>query len=88
MSLAEPLLKAVEGEPLPHRTIELEVHLPDWVRYVAQAKDGTWQMFAGLPEPTGGGNFPRWWESLTCRSDVLVRGHVPSPNWRETLRRV
>jgi len=57
---------------------------PDWAKWIAQDKDGTWIGFENPPkDPIADDGM---WRSSTGRWDSVVSGR-PRPDWRDTLQK-
>ena len=65
------------------KTITLEVQVPSWAKWIAQDRNGSWQIFAGPPAAK-----ERWWDADGHQSEILVRGYKVNPNWKRTLRKI
>ena len=66
------------------KTINLEIQVPDWVKWVATNDSGDVIGYSAEPTPQDDG----WWKLDEGSERALVIGRGKYPKWRESLRKV
>ena len=67
------------------KTINLEIQVPDWVRWVARDSGGRWVGYANKPTLR---KDEGWWIGMQGSEITLTIEHEYNTNWQQSLMKV